>query len=106
MIINFEIKTKEDIVKVLDNLKPYEQNYIAKLKEDSVDYELACENVMEYLIKIEEALIGNEEYNSHNIANADIRIWAYWKYLGSKITLGKLFKEIKENSNELLINLD
>lgn len=101
------IKTKEDIIRVLDSLKPYEQNYISNLPEGSIDYELACEKVEEYLIEIEEALIGKEQYNMTNVANADIRMWAYWKYLGDKITIGKLFKELKSNcSKELLINID
>jgi glutathionyl-hydroquinone reductase len=106
MRVKFEIKTKEDIKMVLDNLKPYEQNYINKLRENSIEYELACEKVMEYLIEIEEALIGKEPYNSENIANADIRIWAYWDYLKGKTTIGKLFKSLKQYSTKLLIDLE
>jgi hypothetical protein len=107
MRVNHKIETKEDIIILLNGLKPYEQNYISRLNENSIDYELACEKVAEYLIQIEEALIGTELNNNENMVNADIRMFTYWDYLKGKITVGKLFKEIKKHTKKtLLINLD
>jgi hypothetical protein len=102
-----KVKTKEDIIRVLDSLKPYEELYISKLSEDSIEYELACEKVQDFLLEIEEALVGDEELNNKNIFNVDIRMFTYWDYIRGKITAGKLFKELKTHcSKELLINVD
>jgi hypothetical protein len=107
MILKPKIRTKEDIIRLLDSLRPYEEQYISKLSEDSIEYELACEKVQDYLLEIEEVLVGDEELNNKNIANADIRMFTYWDYIGCKITAGKLFKELKTHcSKELLINVD
>ena len=105
--MKLKIETKQDIINILDYLKPYEKNYISQLEEDSLEYELACERVQDYLLEIEEALIGAEQYNFANIVNADIRMFTYWDYIKDKISVKKLFKKIKEHSSkDLLINVD
>ncbi len=98
------INSKEDIVAILNYLKPYEQS-IGKMTEGSYEYERACEWVERYLLEIDEALIGNEMINSKNIFNALIRMFSYWDYLKNEISLGELFDLIKEHSNKTLFDI-
>lgn len=98
-----KINNLNDVKEILDSLKPME-NYISTLDENSFEYEDLCERVEDVLIEIEKALIGKQEYNMSNLAKCDIRIFSYWQYLGNKMTFKKLMKELKENSNGLLLN--
>lgn len=106
MIKAEQIKTKEDIILILDYLKPYNK-MIDDLgfEEDTLEYENACEQIAKYLWEIDEALVGLQQVNTKNLADVDIRMMSYWNYLKGKISEKKLFKTLKKYSNRLLINI-
>jgi len=102
-LIKSEQITSFNIIKdILDSLKPTEE-YINTLEENSYEYENMCEKVQLYLNEIEDALVGKQEYNMHNLARLDSRLYAYWRYLGNKLTFSNLVKELKSISDELLL---
>ena len=108
MKVNMKIKSKEDIVYLLNKTK----EIVMDCKEDENLYEMYlgydnfCEEVqLNILCEIDEALIGKELINSDNIANADIRMMTYWSYLDDEIDLDELFETLKEYSNKTLIEI-
>lgn len=108
MRVNMKIKSKEDIIYLLNKTKEIVTacNEDEHLYEMYLGYDNFCEEVqMNILCEIEEALIGKELINSDNLANADIRMMTYWSYLDDKIDLDELFKTLKEYSNKTLIEI-
>ena len=94
MIKADQIKSKEVVLYILENLKPYEK-YISTLSENSWEYENCCDKVHDYLLEIEEALFGYDFITPSTLANCNIRMFTYWKYLKGNMKPEKLFKELK-----------
>lgn len=108
MRIHMEIKTKKDIIYILNKTKEIVMacNEDESLYEAYLGYENFCEDIqIDILCEIDSALIGLEQVNSDNIANADIRMMTYWSYLDDEIDLDEMFETLKEYSNKTLIEI-
>lgn len=108
MRVNMDIKTKNDIIYILGKTKEMVMacNKDNDLYEMYLGYDNFCEEVqINILCEIEQALIGNEKINSRTMANATIRMMAYWQYLDDEIALDEMFEEIKEHTSKLLIEI-
>jgi hypothetical protein len=108
MRVNIKIKTKEDIINILNQTKEIviACNKDKSLYEFYLGYENFCEEVeINILCEIESALIGGEKMSPHTLANADMRVYDYWQYLDNKISLKTMFKRLKEHSDKTLIEI-
>lgn len=108
MRINMKIKTKNDIIYILNKTKEVVMacNEDSDLYEMYLGYDNFCEEVqINILCEIEQVLIGNEKMNSKTMCNADIRMMTYWEYLDDEITLDEMFEQIKKYSDKQLIEI-
>ena len=108
MRINIKMKTKEDVINILNQTKEIVMacNKDNSLYEMYLGYDNFCEDVqIDILCEIDSVLIGAEPMNSHTLANADMRMYDYWQYLDNKISLKTMFDRIKKHSDKVLIEI-
>lgn len=103
-----DIKNKEDLKNHLDYIKT---NYITPVNKDKSLYEYYggydnfCDEIGLIIADIDSCVVGKEQYNMHNVANADIRVFEYWKYLDNKTSFKKLISTLKDYSSKLQIEI-
>ena len=83
---------------ILDNISIYVKAYedqIGELPDDVI------ENITFQICEIEEFIIGRQQINSSNLADADLRMMLYWRYIDGKCSFLNLIKELKKYEGEV-----
>ena len=98
MIDEKNIRDINHVKEILDNIHDYVKAYEEQIGELS---ENVLENIEFQLCEIEEFLIGPQKLTASNIANADIRMMKYWKYIEGKCGFNYLMRELKKYEGDV-----
>lgn len=83
---------------ILDNIRDYVKAYEVQIGELS---ENALENITFQICEIEEFIIGTQQLIRSNLANADIRMMTYWKYIDGECNILDMIEELKKYEGEV-----
>lgn len=98
MIKAENIRDMNHVKGILDYIKAYIIAYEEQIGEVSED---VLENINFQLCEIEEFVIGAQKCDDVNLANADIRMMTYWKYIDGKCSFGNMIGELKKYEGEI-----
>lgn len=97
------IKSKDMVRLILDNLKPINE-YLDEIGEESWEYEDLCKDIQEQFCEILDYLnMSTMPYTNHNIFTTDIMNFALWDYLKEELTFEELINKLEQyyNSREI-----
>ena len=98
MIKANDIRDMNHVKSILDNISSYVKAYEVQRGELPED---ALENMTFQICEIEEFIIGMQQINSSNLADADLRMMIYWKYIDGKCSFLDMIKELKKHEGEV-----
>ena len=88
------IKSKEMVELILDNLKPI-NDYLDEIGEESWQYEDLCEDIHEQFCEILDYLnVSTMMYTNHNIFVSEMMTIALWDYLKEELTFEELINKL------------
>ncbi|NFG41027.1 hypothetical protein FC789_07515 [Clostridium botulinum] len=85
---------KEILDNISNNVVAYENIY-GKVPEK------VLENIDLQLCEFEEFIIGPQKYTATNIANSDLRMMVYWKYIDGKCSFWDMVRELKKYEGDI-----
>ena len=93
-----DVRDMNHVKAILDNISSYVKAYEVQIGELSED---ALENMTFQICEIEEFIIGMQKINSSNLADADLRMMIYWKYIDGKCSFLDMIEELKKYEGEV-----
>ena len=63
--------------------------------------EEVLDNITFQLCEIEEFIIGPQKYTVTNIANSDLRMMGYWKYIDGKCSFWDMVRKMKKYEGDI-----
>ena len=97
MIKAKDIHDMNHVKEILDNIG----DYITACKQIGDISEDTMENINFQLCEIEEFIIGTQEYNNANLADADIRMMTYWRYIDRNCSFWDMIGVLKQYEGEI-----